>query len=319
MKILIVGGSSFIGKNTLLRLSKKHDVIATYYTDPHFMGFLKENELNNVTAVKCNLMNISDIKKMFKKIGGKIDVALYLASNKNLSDSVINPLFDLDINVRGMVNFLECYTGGRLIFFSSGAVYYGLSGGVSPKSRVCPTLPFAITKLAAEYYVKFYKKRRRKFDSYIIVRFFGAYGPYEQKRKIYTRLVESFHFKDENSFTIRGDGRNFIDAMYVDDAVNGMVKILESYKSDLVVDFCLGNPLTINQLVTEVAKILGKEDIMIKHSGKTEEYINYQASPSMFEKEFGFKPKINLETGIKKFANFLEKERRLKKEIRGGV
>jgi nucleoside-diphosphate-sugar epimerase len=311
MKILIIGASGFIGKNTLLRLPKKHDIMATYYKkDEGFSEFLKENELDNVTSFKVDLTNINSIKKMFNKIDGSIDTALYLAANRNLSVSVTNPLFDLEANVKGIINFLECFKGSRLIFFSSGAVYDGLVGAVSPEIKISPKLPFAITKLASEQYIKFYQQRRKNIEDYTIVRFFGAYGPYELERKIHTKLIETFYFKNESSFTIRGDGKNFIDSMYVDDAVEGILRMIESKYSNMVVDFCVGSPLKINKLVKDVAKFVGKKDIKIKikHEGKTEEPIKFFASPDLFEHVFKFKPKVSLEEGLKKFIKFLEEE-----------
>ena len=55
-----------------------------------------------------------------------------------------------------------------------------------------------------------------------MVRFFGAYGPYEASHKIYTRLVRAFALESRNTYTIYGDGANLIDAMYVDDAIDAV-------------------------------------------------------------------------------------------------
>ena len=73
---------------------------------------------------------------------------------------------------------------------SSGAVYDGLRGAVSPATPVSPRLPYAISKLASEQYLRFFAEHRGTVDSYVNVRFFGAYGPYEAARKITTQWLQ---------------------------------------------------------------------------------------------------------------------------------
>ena len=59
---------------------------------------------------------------------------------------------------------------------------------VGPDTVLRPTLPYAISKQACENYVRHFRESGR-LGSYVIARFFGAFGPYEPERKIYTRLV----------------------------------------------------------------------------------------------------------------------------------
>ena len=109
---------------------------------------------------------------------------------------------------------------------SSGAVYDGLVGTVTPATPVAPRLPYAISKLASEHYVRFFAERRGTLGSYVNVRFFGAYGPYEAERKITTRWLRAMA-AGQREFVVRGDGKNLIDFMYVDDAVDGLLALVE--------------------------------------------------------------------------------------------
>jgi len=127
-----------------------------------------------------------------------------------------------------------------------------------------------------------------KLAEYVILRFFGAYGPYEPARKIFTRLIDNFYFGKKNSFTIRGNGENLIDAMYINDAVEGIIKVVLSDERNL----------------RETAAILGKEAPEIVYEGETDEYIEFWASPEEMERRFQFKPKISLAEGIKRFLEF---------------
>ena len=107
---------------------------------------------------------------------------------------------------------------------SSGAVYDGLIGGRSrPRTPVSPRLPYAISKLASEHYLRAFAERRRTVGSYINVRFFGAYGPYEPRPQDHDALDARPDGAASASSRIRGNGENLIDFMYVDDAVDGLL------------------------------------------------------------------------------------------------
>jgi nucleoside-diphosphate-sugar epimerase len=148
--------------------------------------------------------------------------------------------------------------------------------------------------------------KKKTFGSYVIIRFFGAYGPYEPERKIYTRLVKRFCLERKRSFTVYGDGRNLIDAMYVDDAVKGILKVIESEASNLTLDFCSENPITINELVYEAARIFGVGMPKLLHEGHTEEYILFHVSGRKMEESFDFRPKVKLNEGLRELAEWLQ-------------
>ena len=82
-----------------------------------------------------------------------------------------------------LVTCLEHCPADHVVYVSSGAVYDGLLGPVSPATAVSPRLPYAISKLASEQYLRFFAEHRGSVGSYINVRFFGAYGPYEPRER----------------------------------------------------------------------------------------------------------------------------------------
>ena len=245
---------------------------------------------------------------MAKKIGSHFDAVIYLAGNRDPKESIRNPLSDLDSTVRALVNFLENFSCEKFVFLSSGAVYDGLKGHVSPDSKLSPTLPYAISRLTAENYIRFYHKRRRSLGNYVILRFFDAYGPYEPSRKLYTKLVKTFALEGKREFTIFGDGENYIDAMYVDDTVEGIKKVInKKLDKNVTVDFGTGSPMTINELVREAARILGVSNVKIKHTETSgAEHILFRISTREMERLFSFKPAIKLDEGLARLARHLK-------------
>ena len=305
MHVIIPGASGFIGRNLLTKAPHDWDVIATYNTDKSFPLFVDGLHSKKIVAERCNFLNLHDLESLQRKCGAAYDLCIYLLANSDPSKSVVDPSFDLRSNTESLINFLQLFKINQFIFFSSGAVYEGLEGVVSPEMRVSPTLPYAISKLASEAYVRHYRKKGA-ISKYLIVRFFGAFGPHEPPRKIYTRLVKQFYFHHSEEFLIRGNGLNLIDAMYVDDTVEGIFKMTNRPLEDTVIDFCRGTPMTIRGLVLKAAEIFGVTQPNIVQKGETAEYNKFYADPLPFTQRYGFKPKIDLSEGLHRLAKFLE-------------
>lgn len=305
MRLLITGASGFIGKNLLLKVPKKWEVVATYNKSSDFPEFVTKKRLSNVEAVRVDLTNLRETRE---KIAGEFDSAIHLASNTDVQSSLKRPETDLQLNVVTFLNTVKAAKISDLIFMSSGAVYDGNNGLVTPKSHLHPSFPYAISKLACENYALYFR-RHNLVKNYVILRFFGAYGPFELPRKIYTKLVRAFYFEDRREFTIKGDGNNFIDAMYINDAVDGILSVLRSAVRDLTVDFATGNPMTINALVMKVAEIFGKTEVTLRHEGWPPEYNTFYASNKDMEVLYGFKHSTSLEAGLRRLAAWLEKKR----------
>ncbi len=303
MRLLVTGASGFIGRNLLLELPKKWDVVATYNKSRDFPHFVAENTLHNVQTVKVDLTNASETKK---KLKNSFDCTVHLAANTDVALSVENPRRDLLLNVVTLLNTVKSTKTKDLIFMSSGAVYDGLTGLVSPDVYLSPSFPYAISKLTCERYVSFFK-RKGLIDTYVILRFFGAYGPFEPPRKIFSKLVKAFYIEKNPEFTVVGEGNDLIDAMYVEDAAEGIVSVVRSDVRDVILDFASGKPYTINELVYKVAKIFRQRNVTVKHEGWPIQYITFYTSGNHMETLYGFKPSTPLEVGIWKLAKWLKK------------
>lgn len=68
------------------------------------------------------------------------------------------------------------------------------------------------------------------------------------------------------------------------------------------------NPLSIDELVRRAAATFGVPDVVIHHEGSVPEYITFWASPDDMLRLFGFTPKVTLEDGLRRFADFLKGE-----------
>lgn len=310
MRLLITGSSGFLGRNALLTIPYSWQVIAMHQPgNSAFLTFLEEHRLHHVQPVAIDLTDVHQVEQAIHHVGGDFDRCLALASNTSIPGSIERPIDDLTTNTIGLLNLLQNCTFDHLVYLSSGAIYIGLTGLVGPASSVSPTLPYAISKLASEQYIRAFVEHYQRPKHATIVRFFGAYGPYEPSRKLYTKLVHQFAFKRDPHFTIIGDGENYIDAMYVDDAIQAILTVIASPPSERVrcIDLGVGSGESVNSLVRRAAHIFGVEPQII-HKGTSAEYIQYLIDPHPFTLLYQFMPTISLEVGLRNLAEHLERE-----------
>ena len=307
MRVIVTGASGFLGHNVLLRAPRTWDIVALYHRTPGLQQFIATHALSHVRAVRCDLTSAADVSALAASIGGPADAVLYLAANGDPAASSERPRWDLESNTTALVTFLEHCQADHLVYTSSGAVYDGLQGPVTPDTPVSPRLPYAIAKLASEQYIRFFAERRRTVGSYVNVRFFGAYGPYEAERKITSRWLTAMA-AGQRDFVIRGDGRNLIDFMYVDDAVDGLLKLVEARGTSMTVDFASGTPVSIDDIVAAMARTLGIE-IRVRHEGQVAEYIEFRSVDSTMRDRFGMHPSVPFEDGLARLSAFLEQQR----------
>jgi UDP-glucose 4-epimerase len=305
MNVLLTGASGFMGRNFLLRTPADWHVLAVYRNDRSFPGFVAGLVKPGVTAAQCDLAEPEAVGTLFRRHGHEWDGCAYFSAKVDIPWSVSNPKEDLLVNTGPLLNVLEAIRCQRFLYFSSGAVYDGLRGEVTPDSSICPNLPYAISKLACENYVTFYHRRRKSLGKYLNVRFFGAYGPWEAPHKIYSRLVRAFVMEGKDEYTIYGDGSNLIDAMYVGDAVDAVYRILTGAFWNRTVNLAAGNPSTIEELVKTAARALGRGEVRVRKEGLAHENIEFWASVGKLRDELGFEPHIGLAEGLAHLRDFL--------------
>lgn len=306
MRLLLTGASGFLGKNFIELAQKDFEIIAIYNKSNDIENFIKEKKLKNVKLYRCDLTKKDEVETLFAKIGRNFENCIYLAGNVNVPVSITNPVDDLNANVVALINFLQaCEKINRFIYMSSAAVYDGNTGKVTAKTKLDPIIPYCISKLATEQYIKFYAYSE-KISNYIILRFGGAYGKYSEK-KFVSKLVEDIYIKEKNSIEIYGDGSNIINLMYVKDAIKALLTCLNSKKSNMVCNLGQDN-ITITELVQKVAKIFNKK-VEIKYTPirKDQKYIRFKIDVD-FNRIFGFKPDYSFEKSIMEFGKIMEND-----------
>lgn len=300
----MAGASGFLGRNLLLAAPEDWSIVATYHRSGDLPEFLEAHGLGRVRALRCDLSDPVATRTVAEEVSGPVDLCVFLAANTVVPLSVEEPLTDLLANTATLLNTLTSFEVGRLVFLSSGAVYDGHRGLVGPDTCLRPTLPYGVSKLASERYVE-HAAGAGWIESYAVVRFFGAYGPFEPARKIFTRLATELGIERRSRFSIYGSGSNLVNAMYVDDAIRALMKVALARAPRATVDLASGTPLSVSELVQAAACLFLDGPVRIESSGVAHEAIEFWPRSETFEQTYEFTTAVTLEDGLRRLRDHL--------------
>ena len=220
-RALITGGAGFIGSHVAdLFLDKGYEV--------EIIDDLSSGKRANVPekAVFHQLSITSpDAARILRD--GAFDVLVHLAAQMDVRRSVADPLFDANTNIIGTVNLLEAIRASghrtRVAFTSTGGAIYG-DFNTPPNVETFakdPESPYAISKLAAEYYLAYYG--RIHGTEHVAMRFGNVYGP-RQDPHGEAGVVAIFctRILGGKALTVYGDGLQTRDYVYVGDVANAV-------------------------------------------------------------------------------------------------
>ncbi len=220
-RALITGGAGFIGSHVAdLFLANGYDV--------DIIDDLSNGKASNVPE-RANLHRISVTSPEAARLAREesFDVLVHLAAQMDVRRSVADPVFDATTNILGIVNLVEAVRQSgrksRVVFTSTGGAIYGdfnkpPNFETNPKE---PDSPYAISKLASEYYLAYYGRIHGLEN--VSVRFGNVYGP-RQDPHGEAGVVAIFcnRILEGKPLTIFGDGDQTRDYVYVGDVANAV-------------------------------------------------------------------------------------------------
>jgi UDP-glucose 4-epimerase len=255
-------------------------------------------------AVHFTRGDVSDVPKLWSLLQG-VECVFHLAARVSVSESVLYPRDYNATNVGGTVALIQAVRDAgvrRIVFASSGAVYGEQAEDcVSEDAIPNPGSPYAVSKLAAEYYVNTIGALWG-IDT-VTLRVFNAYGPGQQFRASHPPVVPAVlrQALTGGSIIVHGDGRQQRDFVYVDDVIHALVTAATaSNVNRLIINIGSGVPSSINVLVATVGRVIGKELTPLRVTAESGGVSRLCADLHRAGERLGFTPRISLDEGIRR-------------------
>ncbi|HXT83644.1 MAG TPA: NAD-dependent epimerase/dehydratase family protein [Verrucomicrobiae bacterium] len=306
-KYLVTGGLGFVGSHLSEELvNQGHDIT--------ILDNLSNGQLSNISKIKDKVtVYIAQVEQLQSTIfNDQFDGVFHLATAPR-SSSLADPMRDIESNCKGMIAVLELAKrhGAKVVFTSNSGIYGSSVDGsaINESSVNNPTTPYDANKLVSEYYSKIY------YNIYgvksALVRFATVYGERQKvNEKLNWRpLVATFvkNVVNNESVKINGDGEQTRDLIYVKDAVQGVIKAMNSSVDNADVFLLSTNTETsVKQVLDLVENIVGKKanvnyDEPLKGDIKRMRYDYSKA-----KEYFGYEPKYSVRDGISKIVEYMQ-------------
>ena len=306
-KVLLTGGAGFIGSHIAERLLS--DGCHVIVLDNLYTGKLRNLKRclgnPNFRFIKGD---IRDKKTVGKAIIG-VDAVMHQAAITSVPFSIKNPKLTYDVNVAATTNLLKsCVENdvARFIFASSSAVYGAAKKmPISENTPTGPLSPYGEYKLRIEKYCqKLWKECKLET---VCLRYFNVYGP-RQTDGQYAVVISGFFDRLKNRLPpiIYGDGEQTRDFIYVSDVVEANILALDREKAaGKILNIGTGKATSINQLSRTFMKLMRRSGVKPKYMAPRAGDIRHsQADITKAKKILGYKPRISLEQGLKKFIEW---------------
>jgi UDP-glucose 4-epimerase len=293
---LVTGGAGFLGAALANRLVR----------DGHQVRVIDDLSAGDSTRLDKRVLftrgDVADRPKLWTLLQG-VDCVYHLAARVLVSESILYPRAYNEVNVGGTVSVMEAMRDAgvrRVVFTSSGAVYgEQAEQPVREDQAPNPQSPYAVSKLAAEYYV-------RTIGALwgietVILRIFNAYGPGQSLPASHPPVVPRFLHQAlrGGSLVIFGSGGQTRDFVYVDDTVEALVAAAIAADVDRrIINVGTGCDTSINDLAAQFAEATGHEVDLLHSPAESGGVSHLCADVSIARRLLSYEPRIALAQGL---------------------
>jgi len=274
---------------------------------PYYSVQLKRDRLERlrIDFHELDIANASELKKVFER--AKPEAVLHLAAQPGVRYSLENPAVYVETNLVGFANLLECcrhYPPRNLVFASSSSVYGANSELPWSESQNVdhPVSLYVATKKSNELMAHVYSHLYGLNTTGL--RFFTVYGPWG--RPDMSPMIFASAIVQGKPIPVFNHGDMQRDFTYVDDIVEGTLRVLDKPIRYAVYNIGNHQPVNLLDYIAALERAFGKEAKLEMKPMQPGDVKATYADTSALQKAVGFAPSTPLDTGLARFADWFK-------------
>lgn len=309
-KILVTGAHGFVAGHLIERLTEAGaDVIGIdlWALRQSYLGM--SSAIRRTDLVECDIANMQQVQALFEE--HRPEVVMHLAAQADVTRALANPLGTFEANVRGTYILLECARrlwenedGPHAIVVASSDKAYGSHEHLPYREddELLGLYPYDVSKACADMIARGYHAAYGMPTG--VVRCANIYGPGDLN---FNRIIPGTFrslLKGERPI-IRSDGSPLRDYMYVGDAVDGYVRVmnalLDGDRMGEAFNFGSGEPVSVLQIFTEMAEVAGRSDLEPEVQGEAPKELRDQfISAAKARRLLGWQAEVPRQEGLRR-------------------
>lgn len=297
MNFLITGAAGFLGSALANQLAR----------EGHQVRGLDDLSTGDPQALAPDVHftrgDVNDRPKLWTLLQ-EVDCVYHLAARVTVAESMLYPREYNAVNVGGTVSLMEAMRDvgvRRVVLVSSGAVYGDQAEQpVSETAIPNPRSPYAVSKLAAEYYVRTIGDLW-KIET-VSLRVFNAYGPGQHLPPSNPPVVPYFlrQALRGGSLVVHSDGTQTRDFVYVDDVVSGMIAAATAPGiSGTVLNVGSGRETSLRELFRAVLEVTGSNAEALYNPKASPGVSRLCADLTLAGQKLNYRASISLQDGLR--------------------
>jgi len=309
MKILVTGGSGFIGSHIVDALLEKGHQVKIYDVDaPRY-----NQECDYIKA------DVLDLNRLIQE-SKDYDVIYHLAAEADVNRFFNSPYYSNLITSCSTINVLEAArinNISRVLLASTEWVYGSPKGNedeiITEETSITnnPDHIYTSSKIAAEMFCKNYKRLYNV--NYTIMRFGIPFG--ERARESTVTPIFLNRILNDEEITIHGDGSQTRQFIYVKELAKGCVACLHKNAENQIINLEGKERISVLGIVRNLEEILNKKANIKFAEDRAGQFKGRLISGEKAKKLLGWEPKISYKDALKNYVKWFIEEKGIKNEI----
>lgn len=321
-KILITGGSGFIGSHVVRRMVRNYPDYAVYNLDALTYAGNPANlsdveDAPNYHFIKADITDAATLDALFA--AERFDAVIHLAAESHVDRSITDPLSFVKTNVIGTVNLLNAFRSlwkdnwdGHLFYHISTDEVYGTLGDTglfTETTAYDPNSPYSASKASSDHFVRAYGETYGM--PYVITNCSNNYGPNQFPEKLIPLFIQNII--DQKPLPVYGDGKNTRDWLFVEDHAAAIDLVFHQGKRKETYNIGGFNEWQNIDLVKLLCSVMDRrlnrtpgtsEGLIAYVTDRPGHDLRYAIDATKINRELGWSPSVTFEQGLERTVDW---------------